>query len=66
MGVLPRYRKRGLDALLVQHLAENATRTGYLGSEMGWILEDNLPMLAALEQIRARKTKTYRVYDRSL
>jgi hypothetical protein len=31
---------------------------------MGWILEDNRPMLAALDQIKARKTKTYRVYDR--
>jgi GNAT superfamily N-acetyltransferase len=66
MGVLPKYRKRGLDALLVQHLVENAILTGYGGSEMGWILEDNLPMLSALEQIQARKTKTYRVYDRDI
>jgi len=39
---------------------------GYASSEMGWILEDNLPMLNALEQISARRTKTYRVYDRAL
>jgi len=33
---------------------------------MGWVLEDNVPMLSALDQIRARRTKTYRVYDRAL
>jgi len=66
MGVLPDHRRRGLDALLVHHLVQSATGMGYGRSEMGWILEDNLPMLSALEQIKARKTKTYRVYDRSL
>ena len=65
MGVLPRYRKRGLDAFLVNHLIVNAEGMGYPGSELGWILEDNLPMLNALEQLSARKTKTYRVYDRN-
>jgi GNAT superfamily N-acetyltransferase len=64
MGVLPQYRKRGLDALLVHHLIENAPRLGYHSSEMGWVLEDNRPMLDALEQIQAYRTKTYRVYDR--
>lgn len=66
MGVLPRYRRRGLDALLVHHLVRNAGAMGYPGSELGWILEDNLPMLNALDQISARRTKTYRVYDRAL
>jgi GNAT superfamily N-acetyltransferase len=66
MGVLPRYRKRGLDAFLVRHLVESAIEMGYGGSEMGWILEDNLPMLSALDHLSARKTKTYRVYDRTV
>ena len=64
MGILPEHRRRGLDALLVHHLVQSAKEMGYAGSEMGWILEDNRPMLAALDQIKARKTKTYRVYDR--
>jgi GNAT superfamily N-acetyltransferase len=66
MGILPVHQKRGLDALLVHHLIGSATRIGYGSSEMGWILEDNLPMLNALDQLKARKTKTYRVYDRNL
>lgn len=66
MGVLPQFRRRGLDALLVHHLAQGAARKGYPGSELGWVLEDNRPMLAALAQIQARRTKTYRVYDRGI
>ncbi len=66
MGVLPRYRRRGLDAFLVHHLIQGATGMGYSTGEMGWVLEDNVPMLSALDQIKARRTKTYRVYDRAL
>jgi GNAT superfamily N-acetyltransferase len=66
MGVLPQHRRRGLDALLVHQLVVNGARKGYTASEMGWVLEDNGPMLAALAQIKARRTKTYRVYDRAL
>jgi hypothetical protein len=66
MGVLPEFRRRGLDALLVHQLVVNAKAQGFLGSEMGWVLEDNLPMLNALEQISASRSKTYRVYDRAL
>ena len=66
MGVLPQFRRRGLDAFLVHTLAIQSGPLGYWGSEVGWILEDNLPMLGALRHINARKTKTYRVYDRPL
>jgi GNAT superfamily N-acetyltransferase len=66
MGVLPRYRRRGLDAVLVHHLIRNSAPMGYPESELGWILEDNVPMLGHLDQIGARRTKTYRVYDRQL
>ncbi|MGA2081340.1 MAG: N-acetyltransferase [Holophaga sp.] len=66
MGVLPQFRRRGLDALLVHQLVVNAQALGYRDSEMGWVLEDNQPMLNALDQLQARHTKTYRVYDRAL
>ena len=66
MGVLPQFRRLGLDALMVHQLIRQGTALGYRESEMGWILEDNAPMLSALAQIDARRTKTYRVYDRPL
>jgi GNAT superfamily N-acetyltransferase len=61
MGVLPEHRRRGIDVILVHHLIRNSVGTG---SEMGWVLEDNEPMLSMLRRLGAEKTKTYRVYDR--
>ena len=66
MGVLPEHRRRGIDAILVHHLVRQSVAYGCPVSEMGWILEDNQPMLSALRQIGAQKTKTYRVYDRAV
>lgn len=66
MGILPEYQRRGFDAFLVHQSIHNAMELGYSGSEMGWILEDNEPMLAALRKLGSRQTKTYRVYDRRI
>jgi GNAT superfamily N-acetyltransferase len=66
MGVLPAFRGKGLDAFLVHHLSNQARELGYEGSELGWILEDNAPMLGHLAHLGARRTKTYRVYDRAI
>ena len=49
----------------MHHLVTSAVGAGYGESEMGWILEDNLPMLGALRHLNARRTKTYRVFDRA-
>jgi GNAT superfamily N-acetyltransferase len=65
MGVLPEYRRRGLDLLMIHHTIQNALPTGYQGAELSWILEDNHAMLSPLQQLGARRTKTYRVYDRA-
>jgi len=63
MGVLPEHRRRGIDVILVHHLIRNSVGTG---SEMGWVLEDNEPMLSMLRRLGAEQTKTYRVYDRQI
>jgi len=65
MGVLPAHRRRGLDLLLIHRTIRNARPAGYRGSELSWILEDNEAMLGPLRQLGARRTKTYRVYDRA-
>ena len=66
MGVLPEHRRRGIDTLLVYHLIRNGRAKGYTASEMGWILEDNQAMLSPLRRLGAERTKTYRVYDRTI
>lgn len=66
LGVLPQYRNLGADALLYLGLCDSASAKGYVGSELSWILEDNLLMRRAIERFGARVYKTYRLYDRPL
>jgi GNAT superfamily N-acetyltransferase len=66
LGVLPKYRRLGLDGLLIQRTIENGMPLGYRRAELGWILEDNEAMLRPLKHIDAERTKAYRVYDCAL
>jgi GNAT superfamily N-acetyltransferase len=66
LGVLPKYRRLGLDALLIQRTIRRGITLGYEGAEAGWILEDNEAMLSWLEHIKVRRTKVYRVFDKAL
>jgi GNAT superfamily N-acetyltransferase len=66
LGVLPEYRRLGLDGLLIQRTIANGIPLGYRRAEVGWILEDNESILQPLTHIPARRTKVYRVYDRGL
>ena len=66
LGVLPKYRRLGLDALLIHRTILNGIPLGYESAEVGWILEDNEAMLRPLERIDARRTKAYRVFDKAL
>jgi hypothetical protein len=42
------------------------SRHGALWAEIGWILEDNGPMVAIAEALEARIRKTYRIFERDL
>jgi GNAT superfamily N-acetyltransferase len=66
LGTLPRWRGRGIDALLCKRVWDEAARLGYDWGEAGWVLEDNLPMRNALERMGFEHYKTHRVYERPL
>ncbi|HTP49470.1 MAG TPA: N-acetyltransferase [Anaeromyxobacteraceae bacterium] len=66
LGTLPKYRRLGLDAILIQRTIRNAIAQGIRHAEVGWILEDNHSMLRPLQRIGARRTKVYRIYDKAL
>ncbi|HUH12890.1 MAG TPA: hypothetical protein VMK65_07255 [Longimicrobiales bacterium] len=66
LGVVPGYRKRGLDGLLIARTFAAAAEHGYRRGECSWILEDNLDMRRALESAGGRVYKTYRIYEKPL
>jgi GNAT superfamily N-acetyltransferase len=66
LGVVPGYRKRGIDAILYLDTIRTAKRLGYTGGEISWTLEDNDLINRAIESMGGRRCKTYRFYERPL
>ena len=66
LGLKPEYRNRGIDALLMMFIFQNAEPIDMNRGECSWILEDNLPMRLAIEKSGGVAYKTYRVYEKQL
>jgi len=62
MGIIPEYQKRGLDNLFYLETFNVGPTRGYMWGEMSWILEDNVMMLRAAENMDGKPYKRYRVY----
>jgi len=65
LGLLPEYRKLGIDQLLYLQLWRSGRRKGIRQGEFSWILEDNAPMRTAVEKMGSKVAKTYRIYEGS-
>ncbi|MFQ5966109.1 MAG: GNAT family N-acetyltransferase [Acidimicrobiia bacterium] len=66
LGIIPEYRRKGVDAVLLDEMIRGATSAGYYSSEMGWVLEGNQAMRQPLERLGAEIVKRYRFYERPL
>jgi hypothetical protein len=67
LGIKRKYRIRGVDALLyLELLRAGLALPKYKWCECSWVLEDNLPMIRALELVKSRPSKVYRVYEKPL
>jgi GNAT superfamily N-acetyltransferase len=66
LGVMPDYRLRGIDGLLMLEVIKAAWDRGYQTCEMSVIDERNVEMQRDLAALGARVYRTYRVYERAL
>ncbi len=66
LGVLPKYRDRGLDAALYFETIRRGLKAGYDRSECSWLLEDNEAIIKPMRKIGGEVTKVYRVYETSV
>ena len=71
MGVRQKFQATRTASLLAFMMIEQVRRTGVSRhgvewAEIGWILEDNGPMLSIAEAVDAHVTKTYRIFERDL
>ena len=66
LGVIPEYRKLGIDALLYYKTAQEALRKGMKMCEMSWILDNNDRMNRPIIAMGGKVYKTYRFYEKAL
>ncbi len=66
LGIVPQFRKRGIDSMLYVSTYQRGIEKGYRWGEMSWILETNDLMRRGVEQLGARVYKRYRIVEMPL
>jgi GNAT superfamily N-acetyltransferase len=66
LGVVPEYRRKGIEALLSVHTALRAKARGIRGGEIGWTLEDNVLINRTIESVGGKLDRRYRIYGLDL
>ena len=71
MGVLSKLHATRLASqlafMMIEYIRRNGTsHYGITRAEVGWVLDDNGPMIAIAEAIQARRNRTYRIYEKAL
>ena len=61
LGMLPEYRKRGLEAMMFAETVERARVVGVEAGEIGWTLEDNDLINRAIESMDGTLDRRYRM-----
>ncbi len=66
LGVLPEYRKMGIDLLLYIKSFEVVEKRKGRGGELSWTLEDNESINKPILKMNAERYKKYRIYGKPL
>ena len=61
-GLLPEYRKRGLESLMLVETVERAQKLGIEGGEVSWTLEDNHLINRTIEAMDAKLDRKHRIF----
>ena len=66
LGVKKKYRNRGLEGLLLWKQKLYTQQRGYRYCDIGYVLEDNAPVLSLLAMMNAAPSKTYTILETPL
>jgi GNAT superfamily N-acetyltransferase len=65
-NVVPEYQRWGLGLVALERMVPDCRERGIQVAEFSWVLESNQLSRGSLERAGTERTKTYRLYDRSL
>jgi hypothetical protein len=63
---LPEYQKWGLGLVTLERILHESLNYGIQEGELSWVLESNSLSRGTIERGGAQRTKTHRLFDRSL
>ncbi|MCX6257127.1 MAG: hypothetical protein NTW49_04400 [Bacteroidia bacterium] len=63
LGILENYRRLGVDACFYAKTIEIGLKKKIIGGEASWILENNVMMNRALQNLNGKVYKKYRIYE---
>ena len=66
LGVKRKFRKLGLDGVLIWKAKQYSQKRGYQYCDLGWILEDNVLVLRLGEMMGSKPSKTYTIFEKPL
>lgn len=66
LGVKPKYRRLGLDGVMLWKQKEYSREKGYEYCDMGWVLEDNVMTIRLIEMVGSTPSKTYTIFEKSI
>ncbi len=62
LGVLPSFRRKGIDVMMIMKTIKEAKNNGYISGEVSWILETNKLLLNTVAKLQPINRTTYRIY----
>lgn len=65
-GIRPRYRKIGLDAVLLSTAKRYMQEQGYQACDIGWVLEDNELVLRAADFMGGELSRTFAIMQKEI
>jgi hypothetical protein len=66
LGVKRKYRRLGLDGVMLWKQKLYSQKKGYEYCDMGWVLEDNKMTIRLSEMMGAKLSKTYTIFEKAI
>ena len=66
LGVKKKFRRLGLDGVMLWQQKIYAQKKGYEYSDIGWVLEDNVLVIRVVEYMNAEPSKTYTIFQKGI
>ncbi|MEX1326592.1 MAG: hypothetical protein AB1Z29_07320 [Desulfobacterales bacterium] len=66
LGVKSKFRRLGLDGVMLWKQKIYARKRGYEYCDIGWVLDDNAMTIRLVEMMGAKPSKTYRIFEKPI